>query len=171
MQQGCACFTGHRELPAAELPALRRALARTLDAAWQRGIRRFYNGGALGFDLLAAEEVLALSRRRPGVSLEMAIPHAHQTGGWSVCQRQRYERICFQAQTCTTLSPLYYQGCYHVRNRYMVDRSSLCLCYFRQPKGGTASTVAYALRQGLTVVNLAFEASWQSYVRGTEKDG
>ena len=47
----------------------------------------------------------------------------------------------------------------------MGDRSSLCICEFVHPRGGTASTVAYAAQEGLTVVNLALPSSWQSYVK------
>ena len=69
------------------------------------------------------------------------------------------------------LSPLYDRGCYHVRNRYMVDRSGLCLCYFNHMQGGTAYTVAYAAREGVRLVNLALESSWQGFVKSKKKDG
>ena len=161
----CACFTGHRELPRGEIPALRRALDETLESAWRRGYRSFYNGGALGFDMLAAEGVLHLQQRHPDVKLEIDIPHAHQTDGWPTQERLRYERLVYLADVKHILSPLYYQGCYHVRNRFMVDRASLCICEFVHSKGGTASTVAYAVQEGLTVVNLALPSSWQSYVK------
>lgn len=157
----CACFTGHRELPGRTLPALVQALDQALEATYARGYRYFYNGGALGFDLLAAERVLAMQRRHPEVSLEIAIPHGHQTDGWPADQRVRYERIVYLANVKHELSPLYYPGCYHVRNRYMVDHSALCICYFVHPKGGTASTVAYAAQQELCMVNLAIQDSWK----------
>ena len=42
----------------------------------------------------------------------------------------------------------------HVRNRHLVDHSSLCISCLTQPTGGTAYTVDYATAQGLEVVNL-----------------
>lgn len=42
-----------------------------------------------------------------------------------------------------------------VRNRFMVDRSALCVCYLNKMKGGTMSTVAYAVQEKLSVLNLA----------------
>ncbi len=170
-REQCACFTGHRELDATELPGLRRALESTLEAAWAQGYRDFYNGGALGFDLLAAEAVLACKRRHREISLEMVVPHARQTAGWPEAERCRHERLCYQADETQVLSPLYYSGCYHVRNRYMVDHSGLCLCYFTHMRGGTAYTVAYAVRQGLRLVNLALESSWRGFVEQKKKDG
>ena len=37
----------------------------------------------------------------------------------------------------------------------MVDRSALCVCYLNKMKGGTMSTVAYAVQEKLSVLNLA----------------
>ena len=37
----------------------------------------------------------------------------------------------------------------------MVDRSTVCIAYCNRKTGGTAYTVRYALRQGVTVRNLA----------------
>ena len=170
-REQCACFTGHRELEEAELPGLRQALELTLEAAWAQGYRYFYNGGALGFDLMAAEAVLACKRRHQEIALEIVVPHAHQTSGWPEVERCRYERLRYMADRVEQLSPLYYRGCYHVRNRYMVDRSGLCLCYFNHMRGGTAYTVAYAAREGVRLVNLALESSWQGFVESKKKDG
>ena len=44
------------------------------------------------------------------------------------------------------------------RNRYMVDRSAhIIAVYDGVPKGGTAQTLAYALRRGLTTHILTIE--------------
>lgn len=170
-REQCVCFTGHRELEEAELPGLRQALELTLEAAWAQGYRYFYNGGALGFDLVAAEAVLSCKCRHQEIALEIVVPHAHQTSGWPEVERCRYERLRYMADRVEQLSPLYYRGCYHVRNRYMVDRSGLCLCYFNHMRGGTAYTVAYAAREGVRLVNLALESSWQGFVESKKKDG
>ena len=73
-REQCVCFTGHRELEEAELPGLRQALELTLEAAWAQGYRYFYNGGALGFDLVAAEAVLSCKRRHQEIALEIVVP-------------------------------------------------------------------------------------------------
>ena len=43
----------------------------------------------------------------------------------------------------------------HKRNRYMVDNSGLCVCYWIRDKGGTAYTVHYAEKEGLKIINIA----------------
>ena len=49
----------------------------------------------------------------------------------------------------------YFTGCFSVRNRFMVDSSSLLICYFDGQAGGTAQTVHYAQDSGLHIVNLS----------------
>ena len=42
------------------------------------------------------------------------------------------------------------------RNRYMVDHSDICNCYYcTDGKGGTAYTVRYAEKKEIPIVNLA----------------
>ena len=40
------------------------------------------------------------------------------------------------------------------RNRWMVDSSSVCLCYFTRKVGGVWYTVLLSIRRGLSIVNL-----------------
>ncbi len=42
-----------------------------------------------------------------------------------------------------------------IRNREMVDRADLIVCYIEHEKGGAWQTVEYAMKQGETVINLA----------------
>ena len=65
-----------------------------------------------------------------------------------------YDRIRASADFVRVLSPTYHRGCMHVRNRYMVDRSDVCICYLRTMTGGTAYTVGYAESRGLEIIRL-----------------
>ena len=42
-----------------------------------------------------------------------------------------------------------------IRNREMVDRADLVICYIEHNVGGAWQTIQYAIRQGKTVINLA----------------
>ena len=157
------CFTGHRELNGCEAE-LSPLLDRVLQRLYEQGYRRFWNGAALGFDQLAAEAVLRLRARHSDVQLLMAVPCESQSRRWSQEQCLRYERILAEADECRVLSKHYYNGCMNVRNRFMVDRSSVCVCYLNQPKGGTMSTVAYAVSKQLASVNLADELQYRRFL-------
>ncbi|MCH5285830.1 MAG: DUF1273 family protein [Christensenellaceae bacterium] len=151
------CFTGHRYIAASEMPALVSRLDALLELCYRHGYRDFFCGGALGFDMLAAERVLALQNDHAGIRLVLVIPCSDQMNHWPEQDVARYERILYAADDIRVLSPFYYDGCMQVRNRYMVDRSSLCICYMRHHKGGTASTVAYAVKEQVAVLNAAME--------------
>lgn len=149
------CFTGHRAIPARDAIDLTLRLDRQLEQLYAQGFRCFMDGGARGFDLLAAERVLALRQRHFDVHLVMVLPCGDQTLRWPERDCRRYESILYAADETRVLAPSYYRGCMLVRNRHMVDRSALCLCYLNRAKGGTVSTVAYALRRQLPVINIA----------------
>ncbi|MCL2883887.1 MAG: hypothetical protein FWF49_00185 [Oscillospiraceae bacterium] len=41
------------------------------------------------------------------------------------------------------------------RNRALVDHSDVCVCFLNKSTGGTAYTVKYAQKKGLSIINLA----------------
>lgn len=159
------CFTGHRAIPEAEAPRLAERLDRLLEHLYRKGYRDFFSGGALGFDTLAAERVIALRAVHPDVSLHLAIPCSSQADRWRPRECERYERVLYCADHTHVLSRHYYIGCMQVRNRFMVDRSALCLCYLTHNKGGTMATVAYAMQQSCPVLNTAMEDAVDAFIR------
>lgn len=152
------CFTGHRpdRLPWGDdegdprCLALKARLDQALDRAYAAGCRHFICGMARGADLYFAEGVLRLRARRPGVTLEGARPCESQADGWPEGDRRRYQAILDRCDYETLVQHRYDRFCMMRRNRYMVDRSArLIAVYDGVPRGGTAQTLAYALRQGL----------------------
>ena len=152
------CFTGHRpdKLPWGfdeRDPAclrMKQALDRAVERAYADGFRHFITGMARGGDFYFAEAVLALRARHPDVTLEGARPCESQADGWPEQDRARYAAILDRCNYETLVQHHYDRGCMMRRNRYMVDRSARIIAlYDGVPKGGTASTLAYALRQGL----------------------
>lgn len=160
-----ACFTGHRQLDEGQLPVLRMRLDKVLAKLYGMGYRRFICGGALGFDMLAAEQVIGMKARMGDVQLVLAIPCAAQSRPWPVSEGQRYERIIYGADETHVLSRVYYKGCMAVRNRFMVDRSSYVICYLTDAKGGTASTAAYAFKENLPLLNIAMEDACTAFCK------
>ena len=160
------CFTGHRpdKLPwgiREEDPrcaALKGRIAAALGEAYAAGVRHFISGMARGADLYFAEEVLALRERHPEITLECARPCESQADRWPEEERRRYQAILERCDYETLVQHHYDRWCMMRRNRYMVDRSARILAvYDGVPKGGTAQTLAYALRKGLHVTILELE--------------
>lgn len=152
-QQAC-CFTGHRDIAPGKREHLSHLLWDTVKELAQNGITDFYCGGALGFDTMAAATVLNMKRLYPHVRLILAIPCQGQADRWRPADRILYEKIKERADEAVVLSPVYTPSCMAVRNRYMVDRASVCVAYVQREQGGSASTAAYARRRGCRVINL-----------------
>ena len=160
IKEQCCCFTGHRLLSALEKENLRVLLREEIERLIGEGVTTFLSGGALGFDTLAAQEVLRLRAERPGqLALVLALPCLGQESRWAERDAAVYHGLIRNADEVIYTGDVYEPGCMFVRNRYLVDRSSLCLCFLREnaARGGTAYTVKYAQKQGIPVVNLAEE--------------
>lgn len=155
MREKTCCFTGHRDIPAGEMEAVQARLKQTILALYNRGIRCFIAGGALGFDTLAAETVLHLRESHPDMKLYLALPCLTQTQSWRAEDIVKYEDIKQRANDVVYTSQKYSRGCMHIRNRHMVDNSSVCICYKTRDTGGTAYTVKYARANRLKVINVS----------------
>ena len=155
MRSKTVCFTGHRELPADDLPEISKRLKDTLVTLIEQGYRYFGAGGALGFGPLAAQAVLRWLDRDPQILLILVLPFLNQTRGWPQENIDTYEEIKRCADKVTYTSEHYFRGCMQKRNRHLVDNSRVCICYLTKPTGGTAYTVNYARRMGLRIINIA----------------
>lgn len=151
------CFTGHRQLPSEEQAEIANRLERVIAALYQKGIRYYGAGGALGFDALAARTVIRLRESCHDMKLILVLPCLTQTRGWKPENVAEYERIKAQADKVVYTAQQYTRGCMHRRNRHLVDNSSVCVCYLAKDNGGTAYTVRYAEEKGLEIVNIAHE--------------
>lgn len=156
------CFTGHRPT---KLPwgfdedderciALKKRILDAVETACEEGYTHFICGMAMGCDLYFAEAVLAAKERFPALTLEAAIPCLTQTDGWPEEQKERYQRILAACDYETVVQERYSRDCMQRRNRYMVDHAALLIAVHDGLPGGTRSTVLYAMRQQIMVVNL-----------------
>lgn len=154
------CFSGYRveKMPFlandSRIEALTAALDRAIQDAAALGYTGFFTGMSTGFDLWAAEAVLRARNTLP-VQLFCAIPFDRQADRYPPEWKRRFNHCLLAADRVFALSRDYYTGCYAARNRFMVDASSLLICYFDGKPGGTAQTVRMAEQSGLRIVNLA----------------
>lgn len=135
----CA-FTGHRNL-GDDFSV--KELDKQIEEVIKKGVEIFYNGMAMGFDLLAAERVLAVKRKFPQIKLIACVPFYGQEKYFSETDKKRYDKILKKADEVMTLSEKYYKGCLHERNRYMAERGDILITYCKEETGGTAYTVKY----------------------------
>lgn len=138
------CFTGHREIHSLAMKPLQKALKKTLQELINEGYSQFISGGALGFDLVAAETIINLKRKHPHIRLTMALPCRNQDAFWNQEQKAKYYAILSLADDIVYTAESYHKGCMFKRNRYMVDNASCVVAYLTHDSGGTKYTVDYA---------------------------
>lgn len=155
MKEKTCCFTGHRTIPEAQKAKVAVSLRIAIRELVLDGYLYFGAGGALGFDTMAAQTVLRLKGEFPHIKLILVLPCKDQADRWSEADRAVYEDIKSKADKIVYMAEHYTRDCMFRRNRHLVDNSSVCICYLTQKSGGTAYTVGYAEKKGVTVKNLA----------------
>lgn len=148
-------FTGHRSIPSEDIKEVREKVSSKVRELYSQGLRNFFCGMALGFDMLAAEEVLKLKKELPEISLIAVVPFRGQSERWGERQKERYSKLVKEADDVVVLSEKYYNGCLLKRNDYMLEHGCVLVAYFDgKPKGGTSYTVRKGKTMRLRVVNL-----------------
>lgn len=154
LREHTCCLTGHRRMTHTEAVIVRERLVQTLRRLIANDVIYFGVGGAVGFDLLAAQTVLSLKNEYPHIKLIVVLACRDQTARWNAADRATLRDICAQADKVVCLQETYTADCMKARDRYLVDHSGVCVCWLTHYGGGTGYTEQYALRNGCRVVHL-----------------
>lgn len=153
-------FTGYRpiKLPfladksSSEYKRLYSALREEIISLTEKGVHYYQTGMAQGIDLMCAEIVLEL-KLRYNIELFAVIPCLNQTEGWSLEEKETYQRII---RSCTGITNVtgenYKTGCMAKRNRFLVETAQYIIAVYDGKKGGTMSTINYAKEKKRTVI-------------------
>ena len=150
----CA-FTGHRAIKAEHEAELVDRLARAVAYCYKEGVRTFFCGGAVGFDMLAAREVLRFRIYHPDVMLNMLLPCPEQDKKWSNTDRENYAFLLRNADSVEYVSDTYTADCMKKRNRRLCEKCDVLVAYLFRPRSGAGQTVRMAKELGKTVYNLS----------------
>ena len=164
--QACA-ITGHR--PARfrwknqenynDCLLLKECLAEQLMQLYERGIRRFYVGGAMGVDMWCGEILLSLKEQREFSDLELAIalPFEGYNTGWSEENLRRMTGLIDRSTVTVTVGVREQPPAmsYRRRNKYMVNHADILLAVYdnaRSVRSGTGMTVNYARKCNIPII-------------------
>lgn len=147
MIRACA-LTGHRELPHG---FDKNAVYDRLEELIKGGCDTFFCGMAEGFDLLALDCLKDL-KKKYRIYIEACIPYAGQELRFPAEEKKKYRALLDWCDKKTVLFPSYRNGCFLIRNRYMVDCADALLAYCVKKQGGSAYTVNYAREKGLPII-------------------
>lgn len=160
---GKCCFTGYRpskfpfeiKKDNSEYIKFENALFEQVLKLAEEGCRIFYCGMAMGFDIIAAETVLAVKNAfNEPLKLVCVLPFKEQGESFSGEWKKRFFSVLEKADNIEVISEKYYSGCYQKRNIYMVDNSDYVITWYDGKKGGTRNTIDYALKNGRQVFNI-----------------
>ena len=144
-------FTGHRNLAGYNFDEL--LLERVVLNLAKNGVKRFLCGMAVGFDLKAAQAVIAI-KDKYDIRLVACLPCANQSDRYSIKNKDLYDAILSRCDEVIVLEKEYTTGCMFKRDRYMVDNSDTVVCFLRKDMGGTKYTVNYARQTGKKRIEL-----------------
>jgi uncharacterized phage-like protein YoqJ len=150
---GCS-FTGHRQIEYRHSGSLGELVARAIAYVYGEGCRDFYLGGAIGFDTVAAQQVLLFRMSHPDVTLNLVLPCKNQTENWNDRQREMYDYLLSQADTVEYISEDYTRYCMSARNRRLVELCDVLIAYVGHDRSGSSQTKRMAESAGKTVYNL-----------------
>lgn len=155
-EQTC-CLTGHRIIPPGEEKKIMvRAQNIILRLIREKNVRFFGVGGAVGFDMMAAEYLLHLkAHKEQQLRIISVLPYPawRETEDWTDELRLREDRILRACDKVVYVRPEYEKSVFLLRDRKLVDGSAYCVSYCNRPRTGTAYTVKYALDHGVKVYN------------------
>ena len=139
-----ACFTGHRKLGF----ECTSGIELLVKEAQNQGVDEFLIGMAVGID-----QVVATYLSRQELRWHAIIPCANQDSRWSAHQKFRYRKLLERAESQTILYLNYVPGCFHARNKYMVNSSSMCLAVWNGTQaGGTWETIKMAIAANKMII-------------------
>ena len=147
-------FTGHRQIEPHLVSTLTELLGRAVAYAYNEGCREFISGGALGFDTLAAREVIRFRLTHADVRLVLMLPCTNQDELWSQRQKDAYGYTLSAADEVIYVSDSYTPTCMAERNALLAERADILIAYLGRQRSGAAQTVRMAEKLGKRIYNL-----------------
>ena len=157
MHRQTCCIVGNRLMPRGQADEIAARLEEKILKLADFGVTRFFTGGNVGFDTLAAQTVLRARAVNPSISLALVLPSRDQAAKWPAPAVALYEDIKARADEVIYTSDAPSRGHILKRNRFMVDHSDYCLTYMTKVCGRTFETVRYAEHTDHVVINIAQE--------------
>ncbi len=134
------CVTGHRDIPQEKLAFVETALRNEIQNALDDGYKHFISGYAKGVDLIFTR-IISEFKNEYLITLEAAIPYRNRLK----TPDTEFQKLIKCCDILKIHTEKYTNGCFMVRNRYMVDNSERIIAvYDGRSYGGTAATMNYA---------------------------
>lgn len=145
-------FFGHRQIE--NVSAIEKRLDEIIrPLLLEKEYVEFLVGRDGEFDLLAASTIKRLKRsvRDNNSALVWMLPYP--TAEYRTYEAD-YAAYYDEIEICPESATAHFKSAFQIRNRWMVDRSNLVICYVERPNGGAFQTLQYAKRRGRNIINM-----------------
>lgn len=142
MKEKTATFIGHRNCYAIDKEKLTEEIRKLAE----QGISEFLCGGMGDFDGLCAHIVRNLKKEYKNIKVCLVIPYLT----FSSADFEYYDEIIYPEG----FEKYFFKSAIIKRNHFLVDNSSVSICYVNRSSGGAARTFEYAKKQGIKMINL-----------------
>lgn len=135
---------------------IKTAIAVQLKTLYEKGVRTFYVGCAVGVDTWAAEIILELKQRPEFSEMQLfcAIPFPEQHSTFTAGQKKRYQSILDGCDGKEIVSRHFSPVVYKRLHYYMIDRSQHLIAVHdrgESERSGLAQAVNYAIKNDLQI--------------------
>ena len=147
------CFFGHREIY--NLFELEEKLEEHIRILLEsKEYVEFLVGRNGEFDQLVSSTVRRVKRnyRDDNSALVLVLPYLSAEYEKN---EEAFQEYYDEVEICQSSSAAHFKAVMQVRNREMVDRSDLVVCYIEHNSGGAFQTVQYAKKKNKEIVNLS----------------
>ena len=145
-------FAGHREVYQANISdSLDEAISKIIECD---DSFRFLVGGMGNFDGMCSSAVRRAKKKFPGkqISLELVLPYlTHELNNNKDFYEASYDDVVIPIE----LAGVHYKSAIGKRNRWMVEKSDWLVAFVYRDFGGAYTTLRYAEKKGLQIINLA----------------
>ncbi|MEA4848279.1 MAG: SLOG family protein [Clostridiaceae bacterium] len=138
---------------------IKKRLSEQFELLYQKGVRRFYVGGALGTDMWAGEILLRLKERPEYSDIELiiALPFDGHDKNWDERSKTRLAFLIRHSSETVTVgsNSANVQENYKKRNYYIVGHADVLVAVYdndRNIRSGTGQTVRYAMQKQIPVI-------------------
>lgn len=155
--QTCCCI-GPTFVPANAQMDLNMWMDSTITRLYQDyHIRYFGIGGNRGFELTVANAILLKRARLPDYKVILVAPCPEFADRWQDKDKNLYAKVKGSANKVVSVSPHYMPECMRLRNKHLIDNSSVLICMNDSSGTETSLAIQYARDCGLEV--FCFRAS------------
>ena len=149
-------FTGHRVIAGNKKSMIKSLVNEEILNKINDKVEVFISGGARGFDIMAAEQVIFMREDYDSIKLCLYLPCRNHDIKWKYPERRQLHKIMEQADEIHYVTDgEYINGCMKKRNIAMVDASDCGIAYMTNRISGSAQTLRIAAEKGIDVINIA----------------